>query len=221
MGRLLLNSRGLNTKIGSQQIHDKLKDKDLQNKKMFIVSYTPYGVDETIVQNCVEILGFRKENLFLSVNGTPKNVIPDYIYVTEGNTFEVLQYMRSRNLVDYIRELMKDSKKSYIGSSAGAIIAGTDIMLARDFDSNFVGMIDFTALHLFDGTIIPHFEPEHLENYIKNTEKHILNRYSRILSVSNEEVITIENGEIFYRVGFGYNGGNRNNGKLTGDKSNI
>lgn len=151
MGRLLLNSRGFNTKIGCQQIYDKLKDVDLQNKKMFIVSYTPYGIDEYIVQNCVEILGFKKENLYLSVNGVTKNVIPDYIYVTEGNTFEVLQYMR---------------------------------------DS------DFTALNLFDGTIIPHYEPEHLENYIKNTEEHILNRYSRILSVSNEEVLVIENGEV-------------------------
>lgn len=196
MGRLLLNSRGFNTKIGCQQIYKKLKDVDLQNKKMFIVSYTPYGVDEYIVQNCVEILGFRKENLYLSVNGTPKNVIPDYIYVTEGNTFEVLQYMRDSNLVDYIRVLMKDSKVTYIGSSAGAIIAGSDIMLARDFDSNFVGMIDFNALNLFDGTIIPHYESEHLENYIKNTEEHIINRYSKILSVSNEEVLVIENGEV-------------------------
>lgn len=107
MGRLLLNSRGLNTKVGCQQILDKLKGIDLSDKKMFIVSYTPYGVDDYIVQNCVEILGFRKENLFLSVNGTPKNVIPDYIFVTEGNTFEVLKYMRDSNLVDYIRVLMK------------------------------------------------------------------------------------------------------------------
>lgn len=60
-------------------------------------------------------------------------------------------------------------------SSAGAIIAGTDIMLARDFDSNFVGMIDCTALGLFDGTIIPHYEPENLQMYIQNTEEHILN----------------------------------------------
>lgn len=91
---------------------------------------------------------------------------------------------------------MKDSKVTYVGSSAGAIIAGSDIMLARDLDSNYVGMIDFTALYLFDGTIIPHYEPEHLENYIKNTEEHILNRCSRILPVSNKEVLVIENGEV-------------------------
>ena len=196
MGRLLLNSRGLNTRLGCEQILNMLQGENLAEKTMFIVSYTPYGVDDLIVSNCVEILGFKKENLYLSVNGTLKDVIPDYVFVTEGNTFEVLQYMRDCNLIDYIRDLMKNEKTTYIGSSAGAMIAGSDIMLAGDFDSNFVGMIDFTALNLFDGTIIPHYEPEHLENYIRNTEAHILNRYPVILSVSNEDVLVMENGRV-------------------------
>ncbi len=196
MGRLVLNSRGLNTKIGCKQICERISDDEIYKKSMFIVSYTPYGVDDIIINNAVEIMGFQKENLYLSVNGVPKGVIPDYVYVTEGNTFEVLQYMRDNLLIDYIKVLMKNERSTYIGSSAGAMIAGTDIMLASDFDSNFVGMIDFTALGLFDGTIIPHYEPENLQMYIQNTEKHILNRYSKILSVSNDEVIVLEDGEV-------------------------
>ncbi len=196
MGRLVLNSRGLNTKIGCKQICERISDDEIYKKSMFIDSYTPYGVDDIIINNAVEIMGFQKENLYLSVNGVPKGVIPDYVYVTEGNTFEVLQYMRDNLLIDYIKVLMKNERSTYIGSSAGAMIAGTDIMLASDFDSNFVGMIDFTALGLFDGTIIPHYEPENLQMYIQNTEKHILNRYSKILSVSNDEVIVLEDGEV-------------------------
>lgn len=196
MGRLVLNSRGLNTKIGCRQICERISDDEIYKKSMFIVSYTPYGVDDIIINNAVEIMGFQKENLYLSVNGVPKGIIPDYVYVTEGNTFEVLQYMRDNLLIDYIKVLMKNERSTYIGSSAGAIIAGTDIMFASDFDSNFVGMIDFTALGLFDGTIIPHYEPENLQMYIQNTEKHILNRYSKILSVSNDEVIVLEDGEV-------------------------
>ena len=110
--------------------------------------------------------------------------------------FEVLKYMRDNLFIDYIKVLMKNENSTYIGSSAGAIIAGTDIMLARDFDSNFVGMIDFTALELFDGTIIPHYEPENLQMYIQNTERHILNRYSKVLSVSNEDVVVIIDREV-------------------------
>ena len=159
MGRLVLNSRGLNTKIGCKQISKKISDDDIFKKSMFIISYPPYGVDDIIVNNAVKIMGFQKENLYLSADGVPKGIITDYVYVTEGNTFEVLKYMRDNLFIDYIKVLMKNENSTYIGSSAGAIIAGTDIMLARDFDSNFVGMIDFTALELFDGTIIPHYEP--------------------------------------------------------------
>ena len=196
MGRLVLNSRGLNTKIGCKQISKKISDDDISKKSMFIISYPPYGVDDIIVNNAVKIMGFQKENLYLSADGVPKGIITDYVYVTEGNTFEVLKYMRDNLFIDYIKVLMKNENSTYIGSSAGAIIAGTDIMLARDFDSNFVGMIDFTALELFDGTIIPHYEPENLQMYIQNTERHILNRYSKVLSVSNDDVVVIIDGEV-------------------------
>ena len=196
MGKLILNSKGLNTKIGCKQILENIDDKDISNSSMFIISYPPYGVDDIIINNAVEIMGFQRENLYLSANGVPKGIIPDYVYVTEGNTFEVLKYMRDNLFMDYIENLVQSENRTYIGSSAGAIIAGTDIMLARDFDSNFVRMIDFTALGLFDGTIIPHYEPENLELYIQNTEKHILNRYSRILSVSNHDVVVIEDGKV-------------------------
>lgn len=196
MGKLILNSKGLNTKIGCKQILENIDDKDISNSSMFIISYPPYGVDDIIMNNAVEIMGFQRENLYLSANGVPKGIIPDYVYVTEGNTFEVLKYMRDNLFMDYIKNLVQSENRTYIGSSAGAIIAGTDIMLARDFDSNFVRMIDFTALGLFDGTIIPHYEPENLELYIQNTEKHILNRYLRILSVSNHDVVVIEDGKV-------------------------
>ena len=196
MGKLILNSKGLNTKIGCKQILENIDDKDISNSSMFIISYPPYGVDDIIMNNAVEIMGFQRENLYLSANGVPKGIIPDYVYVTEGNTFEVLKYMRDNLFMDYIKNLVQSENRTYIGSSAGAIIAGTDIMLARDFDSDFVRMIDFTALGLFDGTIIPHYEPENLELYIQNTEKHILNRYSRILSVSNHDVVVIEDGKV-------------------------
>ena len=191
MGRLILNSRGLNTKIGCSQILEKIKNENLSDKKMFLVSFPPYGVDELIVKNCVEILGFQRKNLYLSAEGIPQGITPNFIFVTEGNTFEVLDYMRKQNLIEYIRKLVKEKGATYIGSSAGAMIAGSDIMLARDFDSNFVRMIDFRALNLFDGTILPHYEKENFKIYLENIEPHILNRYEKILSVSNEEVVVI------------------------------
>lgn len=197
MGVLLLNSRGLNTQKGTEIIYKKLCElgyEDLSGKFLFAVSYPGYEVDALIIKNCVEIMGFDRSNIYMSADGIPKNIIPDFLYVTEGNTFEILKYMRDGGITEYIKNIYKRNQNTvYIGSSAGAMIAGSDIMFAGDFDSNFVRMIDFTSLELFEGTIIPHYEPENFKRYISCVQKHLLNRYKQILSVGNEEVVVIKN----------------------------
>lgn len=195
MSRLFLNSIGLNTKDGAKQIKNSMKVQgitDLSDQKIFVVLYTPYGVDDLIVKNCIEILGFQSQNIFLSKDGVPEADI-NYVYVTEGNVFQVLNYMRENQLVDYIQNLiLNNDHTDYIGSSAGAMIAGKDIYLGLDFDKNNVRMIDFTSLNLFDGTIIPHYEKENLEMYKRNTEEKILNRYEDIYCVNDDEVLVID-----------------------------
>lgn len=196
MARLILNSRGLNTRAGTLQIKKSLGDigeKKLSEKSIYIVSFPEYAVDELIRENCETILGFKPNNIYFSGYKFPdNNFTPDIIYVGEGNTFEVLQYMRKYGITQYIKNLIEESRgEIYVGSSAGAIIAGTDIMLARDFDSNYVGMVEYSALGLFEGTIIPHYTSDELKRYISNTEVHILRRYSNIFSVCNEEAIVI------------------------------
>lgn len=150
-----------------------------------------YGVDDFIVKNCIEILGFQPQNIFLSKDGIPEADI-NYVYVTEGNVFQVLNYMKENELVDYIQKLiLNKGQTDYIGSSAGAMIAGKDIYFGLDFDKNNVGMTDFKALNLFDGTIIPHYEEENLEMYKSNTEEEILNSYENIYCVNNENVFVL------------------------------
>ena len=195
--KLLLNSKGFETKQGVTQIQLKLGELgigDLAHKSIFVVSNPAYEVDERIVANLVDILGIKIENIYLSKDGLPQNdIVPDIVYVTAGNTFEVLQYMRDYGLIKYIRRLFqKCDSLIYIGSSAGAIIAGTDIFFSKDFDSNFVGMEDFRALGLFDGAIIPHYEPEELERYKADKEESVLAKYPVIYSVSNDEVLVLD-----------------------------
>lgn len=196
MANLILNSKGLNTKIGTLQIRTKLEDvckKQLSEMIIYIVSFPEYEVDELIRKNCESILGMRPDNIIFSGYDVPDySKVPDIIYVGEGNTFEVLHYMRKYGIEQYIKDMYEEKRTSiYVGSSAGAIIAGSDIMLAKDFDSNYVGMREYSSLALFDGTIIPHYTSHDLKRYISNTEEHILRRYSVIYSVSNEEVIAI------------------------------
>ena len=195
--KLLLNSKGLETKLGTMQLRSKwieLNMGNLSDKSIFVVSYPDYEVDERITNNCVDIMGIKIENIYLSKNGVPQNgIIPDIVYVTAGNTFEVLQYMRDKGLVDYIKRLFYTyDNLIYIGSSAGAMIAGSDIKLALDFDSNFIEMKVFTGLGLFDGAIIPHFEVEDLERYKADKDESVLENYNVIYSVSNEEVLVLD-----------------------------
>ena len=198
MAKLILNSKGLNTRIGSLQIGkelDVLINNCTQEKSILIVSFPEYHVNELIRDNCINVLGILPENIRFTGYGPPDyNFLPDIVYVTEGNTFEVLHYMRKYKIMEYIKALFENKKSSiYIGSSAGAIIAGKDILLANDFDKNYVTIMNnYTALGLFDGTIIPHYTPEELERYISYTDDLILRRYSRIYSVSNEEVLVID-----------------------------
>lgn len=198
--RILLNSKGLNTKTGCKQIKEKLQELDgldLSSKTIYVVSFPAYEVDEIILENCILEMGFKRENIRFSEWKMPDySFAPDFVYVTEGNTFEILDYMRKLGICEYIKHLVaKEHASVYIGSSAGAAIAGSDILLARDFDSNFVGMIDYTALGLFDGAIIPHYTKESLRQYLCCAEKHILERYPIIHSVSNEEVLVLDTKE--------------------------
>lgn len=195
MGKLFLNSMGLNTKDGAEQIRHAFEIHgmtDLEEKKIFIVSYDQYGLNDWIIKNCIEVLGFQQQNIFLSRDGIPQEKM-DYVYVTEGNVFQILNYMRENQFIDYIQKLvLGETKAHYIGSSAGAMLAGKDIYFGLDFDKNEVGIEDFLALNLFDGTIIPHYEPENLWMYKSNTEPEILKKYKYIYSVNNEEVFVID-----------------------------
>ena len=146
---------------------------------------------EKILEDACVNLGFKKENVILS--GQQKSNVElldvDYVYVTEGNTFEILLMLRERGLDSIIEEAVKKGA-TYIGSSAGAMIAGTDVEEALNFDRNYVGLSDFKGLCLFDGIVIPHYTKEELKRYVHNSPG-IEKRYKRILSVGNEESFAI------------------------------
>ena len=95
----------------------------------------------------------------------------------------------------FIQQQMKRTDCTYIGSSAGAMIAGTDIYLAEDFDENIVGLTDLRALGLFDGSIIPHYSRQDLIRYINNSKQEDIRRYSELYSVDDNEALVAEDSE--------------------------
>jgi len=107
-----------------------------------------------------------------------------------------IDYMRKNGLLKFIQQQMKRTDCTYIGSSAGAMIAGTDIYLAEDFDENIVGLTDLKALGLFDGSVIPHYSRRDLKRYIKNSNQKDIGRYSELYSVDDNEALVAEDSKV-------------------------
>lgn len=194
--KLILNSRGLNTLAGTRQIANGLEqvfdEESLAEKKILVVIPPDYGVDNLIIESCQE-LGFARENIIFSKDFKQDDGTIDVVYISEGNTFEILDYMRKNDLVDYIRKQVLENDAVYIGSSAGALIAMSDIELALEFDRNFVGMTDFTGLQLLDKkcTILPHYEPYEARRFFDNCEKSFVEKYEEFYSVGNNSWLVL------------------------------
>ena len=196
MGKLILTARGLNSGTGRKIIRKCLpKEENLEKKTILLISIQEYRIDEILKQASME-LGFLEEHIFLASGQIDLKIMqPDYIYVTEGNVYQILDYMRKNGLLKFIQEQMKRADCTYIGSSAGAMLAGTDICLAKDFDKNIVGLTDLRALGLFDGSIIPHYSSQDLIRYINNSKQEDIRRYSELYSVDDNEALVAEDSE--------------------------
>lgn len=190
--KLILTSYGLTTAIGRRLIGKELKGCDLSNRKIFLFHEPHYSIEAMLVESCLN-LGFKQDNIILSGQQTSNQEVLecDFYYCTEGNTFEVLSLLRERGLDSVIKEGFKKGNKTYIGCSAGAAIAGMSIEEVKNFDRNYVGMVNFTGLGLFDGIIIPHYTKSELKHYISNSPG-IKEKYNMILSVSNEKSLVLE-----------------------------
>lgn len=164
----------------------------MSNKKIFLFHEPHYSIEAMLVESCLN-LGFKQDNIILSgQQASNQEVLEcDFYYCTEGNTFEVLSLLRERGLDSVIKEGFKKGNKTYIGCSAGAAIAGMSIEEVKDFDRNYVGMVNFTGVGLFDGIIIPHYTKSELKRYISNSPG-IEEKYNMILSVSNEKSLVLE-----------------------------
>ena len=80
----------------------------------------------------------------------------DVMYVCGGNTFHLLQRIRKFGFDNILKKFI-DANKVYLGVSAGSIIMGPNIELAKFGDKNVGGLKDFTGLNYIDEAIAPHF----------------------------------------------------------------
>ncbi|TAK57647.1 hypothetical protein EPO17_01390 [Patescibacteria group bacterium] len=163
--KLLLTSAGLATK----QISDffiSILPKKASDCSVLMIAYTQneneqYYVDESKKE--LFDLGIKKVSSFnLKENEFKDQSQYDVIYVCGGNTFSILERMRSSKIDTFILDSVKNKNTIYIGVSAGSIMAGPSIEIASwgsEGDKNEVNLKDLTGFDLTNISIFPHFKP--------------------------------------------------------------
>lgn len=120
----------------------------------------------------------------------------DYIYVSGGNTFFLLQELK-RTGADKIIIDEINSGKLYIGESAGAMIVSPNIEYAKEMDDCKMGsdLNTFEALSVIDVYPVPHYTNF---PFAKAVERIITKYESKIdlYPINNSQVILVEKDDI-------------------------
>lgn len=116
----------------------------------------------------------------------------DYIYVSGGNTFFLLQELRrskaDKFLIDHI-----NAGKLYIGESAGSMIMAPDITYASSMDDYTIArdLVNYKALDMIRVYPLPH----HTNFPFKKTVEKIISKFGaeiELFPISNAQVLLIE-----------------------------
>lgn len=120
----------------------------------------------------------------------------DFIYVSGGNTFFLLQEMKRTGADRIISECVDDGKL-YIGESAGSVVVSKNIEYAGMLDDVGKGSLldNYDALNLVDFYTLPHYN-----NFpFKKACAKVVAKYGETLKlrpITNKQAITIVGDEV-------------------------
>ncbi len=120
----------------------------------------------------------------------------DFIYVTGGNTFFLLQELKRTGADKLILEEIAKGKL-YIGESAGAVLTSPNISYIQSMDSvkKATNLTNYDALNLVDFSILPHYN----NVPFKEVTQKIVADYagkSTMRPISNQEAILVRDKEV-------------------------
>ncbi|MEG0181717.1 MAG: Type 1 glutamine amidotransferase-like domain-containing protein [Peptostreptococcaceae bacterium] len=117
----------------------------------------------------------------------------DIIHLTSGNTFKFLSLLRKRNMISKIRDYSINGG-ILVGVSAGSVLMGSSIEIAKFADLNNIASTDFEGLKLIDFEIKPHWN--RWEDKIYEFKKYSKDRGREIYLIRDGEGIVVENGKV-------------------------
>ena len=185
----------------SIELVKKFLDKNTESKKILFIP-TAANVEEYkkymhLTQKAFEDFGYEVENFDVSVfsEEIAKEKLSEakIVFISGGNTFYLLQELKRKNLIPYLKERIENGLL-YIGESAGSVIVAPDIEYASVIDDKTVAteLDDYTGLNLVDFYIVPHFEEEPFVEGSRNTVELYKDKLDLKL-INNKEAILVEN----------------------------
>ena len=120
----------------------------------------------------------------------------DYIYVSGGNTFFLLQELKKTG-ADKILVEQINAGKLYIGESAGSMVLSPNIEYVKEMDDYTIatGLDSYDALHVVDFYPVPH----HTNIPFKKAVEKIIAKYETTLQlnpISNSQVILVKGDDV-------------------------
>ncbi|MBT2765455.1 Type 1 glutamine amidotransferase-like domain-containing protein [Paenibacillus sp. ISL-20] len=150
-----------------------------------------------------EKLGVVVEELDISVASSQeikeKLARNDFIYVSGGNTFYLLQELRKSGADKIITDQV-NSGKLYIGESAGSIITSPNIEYVKFMDDigKATTLKSFEGLNFINVYPVPHYNNEPFKDAASDLIAHY-NSKLNLVPISNTQVIQVEKNKIVVR----------------------
>jgi dipeptidase E len=139
-----------------------------------------------LITDELEITKATEEEITAKLKGN------DYIFVSGGNTFFLLQELQRTGADKIIAEEIRTGKL-YIGASAGSMILSPDIEYVKAMDNCAVApdLNSFAALNIIDFYPVPH----HTNFPFKKAVKKIIAKYEaelKLYPITNKQAILVD-----------------------------
>jgi dipeptidase E len=144
-------------------------------------------------------MGYSMESVHSTENPLPAIQRTDAIFVGGGNTFRLLKALQDLDLLESIRHNVK-SGTPYIGSSAGANVAGPTIKTTKDMP--IVQPRSFDSLGLVPFQISPHYlDPDPASTHMGETQEERILQFleeneTPVVGMREGAWLFIENGSV-------------------------
>jgi dipeptidase E len=124
----------------------------------------------------------------------------DSIYLSGGNTFYLLQQLQKTGAIPVIQKLMKEGK-IYIGTSAGSVVAGPDILPVKNLDnaSKAPELQGYAGLSLTDIVVLPHWGSSYFRDlYLNQRLDHVYDNpvHKIVLLTDTQYLVCEESGSV-------------------------